>query len=340
MKQRLLFITPKIDESHDDLAFASLWAKAFANAGYDVTAICHHKGKTSLPFPVYSTGGEKGWPNWRCAIEFQKLMATLKYDRVFVHMSAPWLAAGTPIWFLKRVPVYMWYTHYTNPWTLKLGSALVVKRFFAATKESLPHYDHDPRKVITGHGIDTSYWDDVHPALNREPRTHLLAVHRISRSKRLDVVIKTLANLPVEYKLTHYGRPMGPADDVAYEKELHELVKQLGLQDRVRFMGSVPGPELKKIYPRYQTFINLVPKTIDKTVLEAMYCGLTPVIGQGQAEAIGYPHFPRSEDPKEIAEYIQHMHITSPDELKKLVRERHSLESLIQKMSVFIQPGN
>lgn len=340
MSPRLLFITPKIDETHDDLAFASLWAKAFQDAGFDVQVICTAKGQSSLAFPVHSLGGERGASRWLQFLRFQTLITTLSYDRVFVHMTPRWLAAGSWWWALRRIPTYLWFTHYTRTLALRIG-APVMKRMFAATKECLPHYEGDPRKIVTGHGIDTAFWDvpEIPPA-EREPSTHLLAVHRISRSKRFDLVLKALAVLPEEYHLTHYGRPQDPRTDPAYGDELRELVKTLKLEHRVTFMGSRPMSELRSVYPRFQMFINLVPRTIDKTVLEAMYCGLTPIMTRGQAEAIGYPDAPKEDTPEEIAAFIQTQRPKSRTALREIVNHGHSLASLIEKMSVYIRPGN
>lgn len=336
---RLLFITPKIDERHDDLAFASLWARAFADAGYDVTVICGEKGESTLPFPVYSVGHEQGKGRLRSLFRFQKLILTLKYDRVFVHMNTRWLAAGSWWWALRRIPTYLWFTHYTNTISLKIGSH-VTKRMFAATKECLPHYEGNPKKVVTGHGIDTAFWNDPElPDAEREPATHLLCVHRISRSKRFDIVLRALALLPPEYRLTHYGKPQDPSQDPAYAAEIDGLVKDLGLADRVTFKGAIPMPDLRDIYPRFRTFINMVPRTIDKTVLEAMYCGLTPVMTRGQADAIGYPDAPADDSPESVAAFIRGMSLKSREELRRIVEERHSLKSLIAKMSEYIRPG-
>jgi glycosyltransferase involved in cell wall biosynthesis len=338
MATRLLFITPKINDKDDDVAFAALWAKGFQDAGFDVQIICGEKGETSLP-DVYSVEHKQGGSRIASLLRFWKLIFTLKYDRVFVHMNTRWLAAGAPYWKLRGIPTYLWFTHYTRTTTMKIGEKAVT-RFFCATKESLPHYDGDPRKIVTGHGIDTNYWNT--PELSdaeREPATHLLAVHRISRSKRLDVVLRALALLPSEYTLTHYGRPLDPSIDNNYQGEIESLVRDLGLTDRVKFMGSVPMPSLKSIYPKFRTFINLVPKTIDKSALEAMYCGLTPIIIQGHAEAIGYPDFPKDESPEAIAEFIKGMRLHLRDELRSIVERGHSMKSLIAKMSSYIMPG-
>lgn len=336
---KLLFITPRIDERHDDLAFASLWAQAFVDAGYEVTVICGEKGETRLTCPVHDLQHVPGQSRLRSLLRFQRLICTLKYDRVFVHLGQRWLGAGAWWWKLRGIPAYLWYTHYTNPLSLRLGM-LAVKRAFAATKDSLPQYEGDPRKIVTGHGIDTRFWDvPVLEDAAREPATHLLAVHRLSRSKRLELVIQALALLPATYHLTHYGRPQDPINDAGYYEELQALVEKLGLKDRVHFMGSVPMPTLREIYPKFCVLTNMAPRTIDKTVLEAMYAGLTPVVTQSQAEAIGETTYPRSDDPREIADYILRLVLLPHERLRAIVNERHSLQALIKKMSVYIKPG-
>ncbi len=337
---RLLFITPKVDERDNDLAFTSLWAQAFQDGGYEVTVIGGEVGEHSLKIPVYSVGHAQGGSWWKSFWRFQKLIVSLKYDRVFVHMNTRWLAAGSWYWWMKGIPVYLWFTHYTRTITFRIGE-LGLKRMFAATKDSLPQFEGDPRKIVTGHGIDTRFWDVPEvPEAEREPKTHLLCVHRISRSKRLEVTLKTLALLPPEYHVTHYGAPLDPSRDAEYAAEIEGLVRDLHLQDRVKFMGSRPMPELRNIYPRFRACINMVPKTIDKTVLEAMYCGVTPIIIPEHAQAIGYPDFPADESPEAVAAFIKTMAIKPREELRNLVREKHSLKSLVEKMSVYIRPGN
>jgi glycosyltransferase involved in cell wall biosynthesis len=338
MGKRLLFITPKINDKDDDVAFAALWVKGFADAGFEVTVICGEKGETSLP-RVHSVGHVQGESRIRSLVRFWKWMFALKYDRVFVHMNTRWLAAGAWYWWLRGIPTYLWFTHYTRTLTFRLGD-WAITRLFCAAKESLPHFDGDPRKIVTGHGIDTDYWNiPALPEEEREPVTHLLAVHRISRSKRFDLVLRALALLPSEYTLTHYGRPLDPSADNNYYGEIQALVQELGLADRVRFMGSVPMPELRQIYPRFRVFVNLVPRTIDKSALEAMYCGLTPVLTRGHAEAIGHPDAPADDSPEAIADFIRTIRLCTRDELRSTIDHGHSMRALIAKMTSYIEPG-
>jgi glycosyltransferase involved in cell wall biosynthesis len=255
-------------------------------------------------------------------------------------MNTRWLFAGCWYWWIKRIPAYLWFTHYTRTITFRIGE-IALKRMFCATKESLPQFEGDPRKIVTGHGIDTRYWEVPElPEDQRESKEHLLCVHRISRSKRFEMVLKALAKLPPEYHLTHYGATLDPSRDPEYAAEIEGLIRDLNLKDRVTFMGSLPMPELRKVYPRFRTFINMVPKTIDKTVLEAMYCGLTPIIISSHADAIGFPDAPADESPETIASYIQSMRLAPREELRKIVYDGHSLTRLIEKMAVYMKPGN
>lgn len=351
---RLLFITPKIKEDDNDFAFAALWVKEFANQGFKVTVICLEKGKHSFDpkeVKVYSLGRERGWPTWLSFLWFQILIWKIKHERVFVHMNPRWLAAYWLRWFIGRKPTYLWYTHYTQPLSLKI-SATFVKRMFAATKDCLPQYEGDPRKIITGHGIDLNFWDTNQLSESEmEPYNHLLAVHRISRSKRIDIVLRALKLLPKHYILTHYGRPMNPKEDPVYYEELQELINSPELSGRVKFMGPVTMPKLREIYPRYRLLVNMVPDTIDKTVLEAMYSGVQPIITKGHAEAIGLMtnhHGVLQDTPEALVDYmnknLEHLfrgdRMARRRNLRQIVEEKHSLSKLVQTMGKYIRAGN
>ncbi|MEK7137605.1 MAG: hypothetical protein AAB853_04965, partial [Patescibacteria group bacterium] len=180
---KLLFITQKL---HGQDHFALHWIRAFEKQGYRVTTLCLEKRLTDeeARCSVHSMGKERGiskiaqvWNFWRCIM-------TLRYDRVFIHMAPVWYALGFWLWLLRRTAVYLWYTHYKmQPGVFLFG--LFGKRFFCATSQSLPQFDGNPKKVVTGHGIDLAFWVQRE---NRSPDRHaLLAVHRLSRSKRVEI---------------------------------------------------------------------------------------------------------------------------------------------------------
>ena len=154
---RLLFITQKIDEKDDDLAFVTQWVDEFIKNDFKVTVLCLEKGEFDDRFPVYSLGKEKGYGKIKRLFNLFRYSFTLKYDAVFVHMNPEYFTYVGWYWWLRRIPMYLWYTHYTMHIHLKLAG-FYCKYIFAATKQSLPQYEGSVKKVITGHGVDVNYW--------------------------------------------------------------------------------------------------------------------------------------------------------------------------------------
>ncbi|MEK7538914.1 MAG: glycosyltransferase [Patescibacteria group bacterium] len=334
---RLLFITQKINENDDDLAFVILWIKEFINQGASVKVICLEKGDFDGSFPVFSLGKEKGFKKIKRIFIFLKLIFSLDYDRVFVHMNPEYVTLGGWYWFLSRKPIYLWYTHYTTHIHLWI-SGILCKRMFAATPQSLPQYEGNPKKTIVGHGIDIDFWKDGIPKENNASPFDLVSVHRICRSKRLELGILTLKYLPEEYTLTVYGRDV----EKDYYAELEALVKKEGLRERVIFKGPVSMGNLKNIYPSYRVMINMARETIDKTMLEGMIFGIYPVTTPRNSKAIGLSICPNSENPEDIAKFILSGELSryKANQLRDIVEEGHSLKSLVGKIGKLIAEDN
>lgn len=335
---KLLFITQKIHQDDDDLAFVILWVKEFIRQGMEVEVVCLEKGKFDDSFPVYSLGKEKGFGLIRRTWNFLRLIFTLKYDAVFVHMNPEYFTLGGWHWFLRGIPSYLWFTHYTNHIHVKLA-AFYSKRMFAATKQSLPQYNDSPKKIVTGHGIDTQFWlSQAGEMKTGDINEHkLLTVHRICRSKRLEIGVKSLKYLPSDFTLTVYGRQV----EKDYWAEIEKIVDEENLQDRFFYKGPVPMASLKNIYPHYRLMVNMASETIDKTMLEAMIFGIYPVTTKNNSQAIGLPEYPEDDKPETIAKFILNESWKKYDGafLANIVKERHSLSALVGKMSAYIKKG-
>jgi glycosyltransferase involved in cell wall biosynthesis len=338
---KLLFITQKL---HGQDAFGILWIQAFQDAGYDVQVVCLEwrpeearaaLGRTEIPFSVLSLGKESGTSRIHQILTFMRLTWMLPYDRVFIHMTPVWGFFGAPAFILRRKPTYLWYTHYK----MQIGLLLLgiyAKRLFCATPQSLPQYEGNKKKVVVGHGIDLSYWPK-RESTAEDPYT-LLVVHRLSRSKRLELILHALTMLPAAYTLDIYGIEAEPD----YVAELKALIQELHLENRVHFRGTIASKDLPDIYTKHRLILNMASETIDKTMLEAMTCGSYPMTTKGNAAAIGIPVAPADDTPEAIADFIQTYSAKSPldaDALYHVVKERHSLGALIQKMNVYIQKG-
>jgi hypothetical protein len=99
--------------------------------------------------------------------------------------------------------------------------------------------------------------------------------------------------------------------------------------------------ELQNIYPRYRIMLNMAKETIDKTMLEGMIYGVFPVTTPGNSKAIGLPVYPADETPEALAEFILEgrWKLSSNEQLKQIVAEKHSLSALIRKMGAYIRAG-
>jgi glycosyltransferase involved in cell wall biosynthesis len=343
---KLLFITQKL---HGQDAFAVLWVNEFRKRGYEVTVLCLEKNlegakhvlgeHADLSFEIVSMGKELGRTKIEIIREFYKQIRTLKYDRVFIHMTPVWGAFGAPVWIMRKTPVYLWYTHYKmQPGLLMLG--WYGKRLFCATPQSLPQYPSTSsgqakaKKVVVGHGIDLAFWPKrANHAIDHK---NLLIVHRLSRSKRVEIILRALQMLP-GYTLDIYGVEA----EKDYATELKKLAHELGVGPRVKWKGTIAVKELASIYADHHLILNMASETIDKTMLEAMTCGCYPMTTDANAAAIGITEGV-SDSPESIVAFIDRYGTRPPmsaDQMYSVVKERHSLESLVTKMDSYIRSG-
>ncbi len=360
---RLLFITQKL---HGQDAFGTLWIREFIRQGFEVEVICLEGSKEQFEFPVHSLGKEHGASRLRSVFTFKKLIITLKYDRVFIHMAPIWYLLGWKWWLFQRIPTYLWYTHYKMQWGVRFFGWFGT-RFFCATPQSLPQFNESRKKTVVGHGIDLSVWVKRRNLAQNPYR--LLVVHRLSRSKRLELSIQALLHLDSRYTIDVYGIEA----EKDYVAELHGLVDRLGLRSRVTFHGTIPMTRLPEIYSRHRLILNMASETIDKTMLEAMTCGCYPVTTKANAAAIAStpaPSFakasegkpspstglcgaagggecssllaPQEDSSQAIAAFIRQYADRLPldaDQMYRIVEERHSLTGLMKKMGGFIRSG-
>jgi glycosyltransferase involved in cell wall biosynthesis len=106
-------------------------------------------------------------------------------------------------------------------------------------------------------------------------RNEMIYVGRLGLEKGVDVVVKAFALAHKKNPALHldiYGD--GPAKDL-----LHELVKQLGIEDSVGFVGFVSRAVIKRALKRHDFFVTAsTMETQGLVILEAMSAGL-PVLG-------------------------------------------------------------
>jgi teichuronic acid biosynthesis glycosyltransferase TuaC len=138
------------------------------------------------------------------------------------------------------------------------------------------------------HGVDLELFQ---PADREETRrrlglsgTVLISVGHATPRKGHHLAIQALARLPEMTLLI--------AGDGWYEEPLRRLAAELGVQDRVRFLGHVEQEDLKDLYSAADALVLASSREgLANVLLEAMACG-TPVIATavwGTPEAVTAP---------------------------------------------------
>ncbi|MDA2807844.1 glycosyltransferase [Nocardiopsis suaedae] len=123
---------------------------------------------------------------------------------------------------------------------------------------------------------------DVRKRFGLEDRETMVFVGRLDEEKRIDDLIRALALVKDRRDLQ-----LALAGTGQRQAELARLAEELGVADRVRFLGFVPDEELPQVYVAGDLFaIGSVAELQSIATLEAMATGL-PVVA---ADALALPH--------------------------------------------------
>jgi len=180
----------------------------------------------------------------------------------------------------KRVPFLTKYFE----WRLaiygeKLGCELsdaIICVSESVKNEVLKWYKPNPEKVfVIPNGVNIELFSpggaNLRKELELENSKVILFVGVLNKRKRVNLIIEALKYLPDDYKLLIIGEGQDKG-------KLIKLVRNLGMKERVIFIGLIPYLELSKYYRTANIFV--LPSTLEgfpKVILEALSCGV-PVI--------------------------------------------------------------
>lgn len=269
---KLLICTQKVDKNDDILGFFHSWLVEFANRVDSLIVVCLEKGDYDLPknVTVLSLGKEKGVSKVSYIFSFYKYIFQNKnkYDSVFVHMNPEYLVLGGLLWRIWSKKIGLWYVHKQMNLKLRIGS-FFSHIIFTASEHSFKLKTN--KLEIVGHGIDVDRFKSV----RREDDGvfKLLTVGRIARSKQVSDVIhaahvlKDMVQKRVEVVVV--GKPY-TEEDKKYLEELKRLTQSLGMDNDVKFVGSVPNKDMAEYYNSATVTVNPSHTGgMDKVVLEA-----------------------------------------------------------------------
>ncbi|MEK7584311.1 MAG: glycosyltransferase family 4 protein, partial [Patescibacteria group bacterium] len=189
-----------------------------------------------------------------------------------------------------------------------------------------------------GHGIDT---DVFRPGEWQRDRNLLISVGRLSPSKHYELMIEAMSLLTdPAIRLDIVGDVPKPTD-AAYRDALLVLIRNKGLENRVRLLAGIPHSETVALYQRTGLFLNLsTTGSLDKAVLEAMACGsLVLTSNDAFVKLLPPESFISDAGPASIAHAIDALlkrsddsQVRSRETARSLVVREHSLDGLVTKI--------
>jgi glycosyltransferase involved in cell wall biosynthesis len=242
-KMKLLICTQTVDKNDPVLGFFVRWIEEFKkNCEVEVVSL-KDLGR-----------GGKLMRAWRLL----RLVSSLKYDAVFVHMNPEYVLAAGWYWRLRGTKIALWYTHKNVDLKLRIAEKFV-DIIFTASKES---FRLPSKKIhVMGHGIDTDFFT---PDPNIQREEWWLSAGRLSKSKRHDKAIQMAHDA---------GKELRIAGDGPEDSNLRQYANSLG--GHVQFLGGMTQAQLRDVYRRAALLIHTSETgSLDKVVLEALACGL------------------------------------------------------------------
>lgn len=283
----LLLFNLATDVDDPILGFTTDWIRELALRAASLDVITMRRGRLAVPanVRVYSLGKERRYSEARRGIRFYRILTGLlmstRYDGAFAHMAPLFAVMAAPLLRRRKIPLTLWYAHTATPWTLRLGER-AADRVVTASAGS---FRVPSRKVIvTGHGVDT---DRFQPGRVPCEEGFTVAVFgRINPDKGLELLFEAVQLLVEQYGMHDLAvRVVGPVyeeGDGSYRSMLCEQARMLDIERRIVWTGAIHPSCMEGEYHRVDLVINVSRGALDKSVLEAMSCGV-PVITSNAA---------------------------------------------------------
>lgn len=344
---RVLLVNFTLDDDSAVLAHQAAFARKLAARVAAVHVVTELLGRfercpenmtvTAIPRRPFGVPRRLG-SLWLALPSVSRDIARFRPDACFVHMAHEWCYRLGPLLRRRSVPILLWYSHKQVSLRLR-AAASFAERVVTATAEGF-RLDGGRAEAI-GHGIDVDRF-----ALRDVARQsgEIISVGRVTPIKRLDLIVKALA---IVHRLPGHDhvhlRLIGPAlteADRRYREQLIELARNLGIGERVEFVGPLPQGDVAAAYCRAVLHVNVTNTGgLDKSVLEALACGC-PVLTSNAAFFETIRKFPAmaivnptaEQLADRIAELLGSADASMPSELRELILGRHDLDSHVDRI--------
>jgi glycosyltransferase involved in cell wall biosynthesis len=335
---RIVFITQQVDRTHPVLAATVSKITALAERVDEVAVLADGAVPGTLPencrVRVFASPLKVGR-----GLRFESALVaelTSRPSAVIAHMCPIYAVLAAPLVRPLRIRLLLWYTHWNATPTLRLAERLA-SDVVSVDPRSFPL---DSVKVTaTGHGIDLrEFTCSTGPA---DGDFRLVALGRYSPAKGLETIIRGVGlavEAGLDTRLVIHG-PATSAEERAHREAVEQLVRELGLEARVRLGHAILRSEIPALFATAGALVNnMRAGAPDKVVYEACASCLpvvvsNPVFDELLDDLEPQLRFPR-EDPAAFADRV-HALAASPREaraaigrtLRDRVDERHSVDS-------------
>ncbi|MBF0285082.1 MAG: glycosyltransferase [Magnetococcales bacterium] len=220
-----------------------------------------------------------------------------------------------------------------------------------ALKQGLVEIGVPPERVtVLRNGVDPQLFHPVDPGEARRrldldgPGPVLAAVGHLTARKGYDRLIRALPLLPPETRVVIAGGWDVPGEENPLPG-LHGLARSLGVEERVRFLGSWPQDELKYLYSAADVLVLASSREgWANCLLESMACGTPAAVSPvwGNPEVVAAPEAGRvmaDQSPEAIAETVRALlREPPPREAVRRYAERFDWQAVSQgQMALFRQ---
>ena len=269
-------IAQELDKSSSVLRVAHDWAEAISSRVDELTVAAGRVGAFELPdnATVTPLRRAESVSSRRAAValaaELGRRVSTKGVDLVFAHMVPAYALMAAVFAKPVGVPVCLWYASHGLSNRLRIAHR-IVDAVATASPDSYPL--QGDKVAVLGHGIDASRYAAADVPKSGAPV--ILTASRITPMKQIHLAVQALGHTELR------DRPDAPVLEVAgepfhngdrdYLGSLHTRVRDLGLTQRVRFLGAVPGDEMPRTLARAHVALSLrEAPSLDKNGLEAL----------------------------------------------------------------------
>jgi glycosyltransferase involved in cell wall biosynthesis len=320
---RLSIFMQTVDRKDSALGFYHGWIVELAKHFELITIFALNIGEHDLPENVTLIPLRPWGYRARMRTALRTLVLTWKYrrqyDAVFVHMNQEYLLVAGWLFKLLGKRVYMWRNHYAGNMLTDIA-ALFCDKIFYTSKSSFTAKYTQAVQMPVGVDVGSCHLDEM---IEREPHS-VLFLGRFDMSKRPDLVVEALGKIAKEgitFTASFAGGPSNPSSSLP--KEVAARAEELGIADRVAFVGPVPNTDTYRYYRSHTIYVNCGKSgMLDKSLFKAIACGCLPIFTSADMAEIVGPEFAYADgDADDLAKHLKKALALAESERQARVQE-------------------